>query len=93
MIKIKIAPSHIRIEGHSQPDICASVSCIMYSHTKLLEKYNNKSYEYSDDNDIVDIILTFHDKMTDMIWDNMVECFTELFEDAPKGTVILTKDN
>lgn len=93
MITIKITASHINITGHTQADICASVSCIMYSHMKLLEKYNNKSYEYTDSNDIVDIILTFHDEMTDMIWDNMVECFAELFEDAPKGTVILTKDN
>ena len=91
MIEInRIGNNKVMITGHSSPDICASVSCIMFTSVKLLEKYNKECIKYIDENDIVLIELLKRDNFVNMIFDNMIQCFLELYQDTPDGRIALS---
>lgn len=76
----------IFIKGHSQPDICSSVSSIMYTTVNALQKFDEKCFSFYDDetDDSVTIRIFKHNKTIDTLFDNMLDLFKDLSEQYPK---------
>lgn len=82
MIKIEKKNDEIVIKGHTKPDLCASVSCIMYTTINALAKYDEQSINFIDDNilDEINITILKHDNIIDLLINNMFDCFKDLIE-------------
>ena len=55
MISIKYNDDGIVITGHSKPEVCASVSSIMYTCVNILEQSDESCVGFSDNGDTVTI--------------------------------------
>ena len=99
MIKIEYDENEIKIIGHSQKDICASVSSILFTGAKILEAYDSAKIEFIDhmndekSADYVEFKIKEHDKFVNLCYETMIKCFLELEAQAPLGTVEVTNKN
>ena len=77
MINITKKGNRVTIEGHTQADICAAVSSIMYTCYNILIEYDSKGVELNDslenstNCDKVEIIIRRKDKNTEPVWNVM----------------------
>ena len=93
MIKITQNKDDIKFKGHSLPDICASVSCIMYTTANALVKYKEGCIEFEDNTreDYVKIHINIHDDIIDMLVDNMFCMFQDLYEDGNENKIEINR--
>ena len=91
MINIIKKGSRVKIEGHTEPIICAAVSSIMYTCYNILTEYDPRGVELNDslengkDFDNVEIILRRNDKNTAPVWNVMCLEFEKLSQDNPQN--------
>lgn len=87
MIEITKNKNNIIFRGHSLPDICASVSSIMYTTVKALNSYDKECITYTDNNlfDFVNIDINKHDMVIDLLINNMFDCLYDLQSDKDVG--------
>lgn len=84
MVKIKLEKDFISIKGHSGYDesgkdiVCASVSSIAITSINALLKYDAESIEYKKDDGLIELTILKHDKVIDILLDNMISLFKEL---------------
>ena len=81
MIKIDIDKNKIKFIGHSLPDICAAVSSVMYTSVNAILKYDKDSIDYKDENDEVIITIIKHDKIIDLLINNMIDMLNDIHSD------------
>lgn len=85
MIKITQIGDNIVFQGHTVTEVCASASSIMYTSVNMLNKYAKRDVDFTyDDNvdaDFVTIKILKHDKIIDMIVENMFEMLNDLREE------------
>lgn len=81
MIKIDIDKNKIKFIGHSLPDICAAVSSVMYTSVNAILKYDKYSIDYKDENDEVIITIIKHDKIIDLLINNMIDMLNDIHSD------------
>lgn len=74
--------NYISITGHSLPDICASVSSIMYTTINALLSYNETYIKFIDDGSTMELEILNHDDITDMLFDNMCNMLNDLYTDC-----------
>ena len=72
----------ITIKGHSQPDICASCSSIMYTSVNFLLNYDKQCINYIDDEITDTVVMDFekHDNVIDIMINTMITMFEDLKE-------------
>jgi uncharacterized protein YsxB (DUF464 family) len=98
MINITRKGNRLKIEGHAEPVLCASVSSIMYTCYNILADYDSKGVELKDsledgkDYDNVEMILRRNDKNTSSIWQVMCLEFEKLAEDNPQSVTYIDKN-
>jgi uncharacterized protein YsxB (DUF464 family) len=94
MITIEKKEDIITFKGHSQPDICASVSSIMYTTVNALNKFDEKILSYTDDkeHDVVVIRINFYNELVDLLLNNMFDMLKDLQEQANGEVQIKTTD-
>lgn len=91
MINITKKGNRVKVEGHTEPTICAAISSIMYTCYNILTEYDAKGVELNDsleigkDYDNVEIILRRNDKHTQSIWNVMCLEFKKVAEDNPQS--------
>ena len=89
MIEINRKGNRVKIEGHTQADICAAVSTIMYTCYNILNQYDSKGIELNDalengkGQDNVEVILRRNDTNTQLVWQVMCREFEQLAKDNP----------
>lgn len=90
MINITRKGNRVKIEGHTEPTVCAAISTIMYTCYNILHEYDPKGVELKDsleigaDCDNVEIILRRNDTNTQKIWQIMCLEFERVAEDNPQ---------
>lgn len=79
----------IRFKGHTQPDICAAASSIMYTTVNAINKYNNLCLSFFDDNinDEVEVLISDFDDVINLLIDNMFDMFNDLIEDGNENKI------
>ncbi len=84
MIKVIKKGDSITITGHSQPDVCASISSVMYTSVNMLAKYDKDCVVFEDNNelDFVAIDIKKHDEVIDLVVDNMMSMFEDIKEQS-----------
>ena len=92
MIKITKENDVIKITGHAIPTICAAISSSMYTSVNAMLKYDETCIDYIDDEelDMVTITIKKHDRIIDLLVDNMFKSFKDIREDAEKEVMIDT---
>lgn len=82
MITIEKKNDVITFKGHTDSDICASVSSIMYTTVNALNKFDEKIITYNDDteNDIVTVKINFYNELVDLLINNMFDMLNDLQE-------------
>lgn len=85
LIHITLNKNKLHIEGHTESTICSSVSSIMYTSVNALLSYDANVIDYVDDcfHDCVDITLLKRTKFAKLLFDNMVNCLTQISEQYP----------
>ena len=84
MIKINVKDNLITIKGHSgyseygSDIVCASVSSIAITSINSILKYDEKAVKYKQEDGFLEINLLKHDKIIDMLIDNMFELLSDL---------------
>ena len=100
MIKIHIktnndAINYIKISGHSgyaeegSDIVCASVSSICVTTINAIVRYNDKALVYTEDDGFLEIGILFHDKIIDMLIENMIDLFKNLEEQYKENVKII----
>lgn len=92
MIRVLAKKDRITIYGHSQSDVCASVSSAMYTTINILFRYDASSILYEDCKDSVCITILKHDNIIDMVIDNMLQMFEDVCDQAPKSCIEVRRD-
>lgn len=98
MIKVNVNKKDNQIDsivlsGHAMHDdygkdiVCASVSSIVITTVNAIIRINNDAIEYRQDDDLV-ITIKLHDKVTDLLIENMLELLTELEKQYKKNIKI-----
>ena len=98
MIKVNVNKKDNQIDsivlsGHAMYDdygidiVCASVSSIVITTVNAIIRINNDAIEYRQDDDLV-ITIKLHDKVTDLLIENMLELLTELEKQYKKNIKI-----
>ena len=83
MIKITKENDVIKITGHAIPTVCAAISSSMYTSINAILKYDENCIDYIDDEelDMVTITIKKHDRIIDLLVDNMFKSFGDIRED------------
>lgn len=81
MIKVKKDGNIITFAGHTEPRLCSCVSCIMYTTLYAIRRYDESSFNYFDENDIVTIEILHEDDIITMLIDNMFDMLKELINE------------
>lgn len=91
MIKISKTNDKILISGHSEHDICAAISSIVYTGVNFLDKYDTECIDFEDNTkeDYVLVNINRHDETIDMIIDTMIDMFRDVIEQVPSGSISL----
>lgn len=89
MINIRIKKDNISVTGHAGYEeegkdiVCASVSSILITTVNAIMRISSEAISYKE-NDGVEIIIHKHDKIVDILLENMVELFEELTNQYPE---------
>lgn len=91
MIEISKNKDRILVSGHSEHDICAAISSIMYTGVNFLDRYDNECIDFEDNTkeDYVMIRINKHDDTIDMIIDTMMDMFKDVIDQVPTGSISL----
>lgn len=83
----------IKFEGHTQPDICAAVSSVMYTTANAIKLYSAESIDYTDNEveDYVKIIIHRDDEMIDLLVLNMFNMLQDLIEDENEDKIQIVR--
>lgn len=83
MIKITKENDVIIMTGHAMPTVCAAISSTMYTSVNAMLKYDEDCVNYVDDEelDMVTITIKKHDRIIDLLVDNMFKSFKDIRED------------
>lgn len=98
MIKVNVNKTgnqidNIVLSGHAmyadfgKDIVCAAVSSIVITTVNAIIRINNDAIEYRQDDDLV-ITIKLHDKVTDLLIENMLELLTELEKQYKKNIKI-----
>ena len=94
MITINIIDNDsICLTGHSLPDICAGVSCIMYTTINALMRYNEDCISFADNGEHMILAVEKHDDIIDMLFDNMCNMLYDLQSDCEQYITINKTEN
>ena len=74
-------------DDYGKDIVCASVSSIVITTVNAIIRINNDAIEYRQDDDLV-ITIKLHDKVTDLLIENMLELLTELEKQYKKNIKI-----
>ena len=91
MIKIILKPKDITITGHANYDtygkdiVCASVSSIIYTTVNGLLNINEKSIEFLDNDEYMEIKVLLSDDITNSLILNMMTILKDLEKSYPKN--------
>lgn len=91
MIKVKINPNCITVNGHADYDeygkdiVCSSVSSIVTTSVNAILMFNPKTIKYTVKEGLVKIDVLKKDETTKKLLDNMVSLLDELAVDYPKN--------
>jgi len=89
MITIRIEKDIISVTGHAGYEeegkdiVCASVSSILITTVNAIMRISSEAISYKE-KDGVEIIIRKHDKIVDILLENMVELFEELTREYPE---------
>lgn len=84
MIKISKEDNKIKITGHSgyseygSDIVCASVSSIVITSINSILKYDETALKYVKDDGYLELEILKHDKIIDILIDNMIEMLSDL---------------
>ena len=84
MIKIEIKKDKLTIKGHSgyseygSDIVCASVSSMSIITINAILKYDSESLKYNEEDGLLEIDILKHDKVIDLLIDNLIEHLEEL---------------
>jgi len=98
MIKIEVTNNNISILGHANYDdygkdiVCAAVSSIIITSTEAISKFSKNSIDVEETKDKVNITIHNHDKITNTLINNMLDCLKELEKKYPKNIKIINKE-
>ena len=94
MITINISNNDsIDLTGHSLPDVCSGVSCIMYTTINALLKYDKDCIMFNDDGEHMTLTIIKHDNIIDMLFINMYDMLSDLESDCKKFVKINKIEN
>ena len=86
--------NYIKISGHSgyaeagSDIVCASISSICVTTVNAIVRYNENALLYTDSDGLLEMGITLHDKVIDMLVLNMVDLLENLSEQYPKNVKI-----
>lgn len=89
MITIRIEKDKIFVTGHAGYEetgkdiVCASVSSILITSINAIMRISSEAISYKE-SDGVEIIIHKHEKIVDILLENMVELFEELTNQYPE---------
>ena len=86
-IDIIVLSGHAMYDDYGKDIVCASVSSIVITTVNAIIRINNDAIEYRQDDDLV-ITIKLHDKVTDLLIENMLELLTELEKQYKKNIKI-----
>lgn len=84
MIKIEIKKDKLTIKGHSgyseygSDIVCASVSSMSIITVNAISKYDEKAVKCIEEDGLLEIDILKHDKIIDLLIDNLIEHLKEL---------------
>ena len=87
--------NHIKISGHSGYDeigkdiVCASISSICVTTVNAIVRYNEKALIYTDSDGLLEMGIMLHDKVIDMLVENMIYLFEDLSKQYSKNVKII----
>lgn len=82
-----VLSGHAMYDDYGKDIVCASVSSIVITTVNAIIRINNDAIEYRQDDDLV-ITIKLHDKVTDLLLENMLELLTELEKQYKKNIKI-----
>lgn len=82
-----VLSGHAMYDDYGKDIVCASVSSIVITTVNAIIRINNDAIEYRQDDDLV-ITIKLHDKVTDLLIENMLELLTELEKQYKKNIKI-----
>ncbi len=99
MIKVKITKdenlvSKLEIKGHSlyaaygKDIVCASVSTMVITTVNAIIRYQENSITYNQDEGYVYIVVKEHDKVVDLLLENLISLLKELETQYPRNVKI-----
>ena len=99
MIKVKIIKeenliSKIEIKGHSlyavygKDIVCAGVSTMVITTVNAIIRYQEKSISYNQDEGYVFLVVNEHDRVIDLLLENLISLLKELEKQYPKNIKI-----
>lgn len=89
------AINYIKIKGHANyadagyDIVCASVSTICVTTINAIIRYNEGALVYTEDDGSLEIGILMHDKIIDILVDNMVDLFINLSEQYKDNVKII----
>ena len=100
MIKIHIKRenekvNYIKISGHSgyadigSDIVCASISSICVTTVNAIVRYNEEALLYTDNEGLLEMGITRHDEIIDMLVENMIYLFEDLSRQYPENVKII----
>ena len=95
MINITRKGNRVKIEGHTEPTVCAAVSTAMYTCYNILNEYDPRGVELKDslevgkDCDNVEIILRRNDTTTSKVWQVMCQEFEIIAKENPDNATYI----
>ena len=100
MIKVNIEKKNdlinkVVIQGHSgysesgSDIVCASVSSISSTSVNAILKVNEKAIFYKQDEGFLEIVINEHDKIIELLLENMIELLEELSSNYSKYIKII----
>ena len=98
MINVTRKGNRVKIEGHTEPTVCAAVSTIMYTCYNVLHEYDPKGVELNDsrelgtDCDNVEIILRRNDTNTQKVWHVMCLELETVANENPQCVTYIDKN-
>ena len=82
-----VLSGHAMYDDYGKDIVCASVSSIVITTVNAIIRINNDAIEYRQD-DVLVITIKLHDKVTDLLIENMLELLTELEKQYKKNIKI-----
>lgn len=94
MIKIVVDKDNIKISGHAgygakgSDIVCASVSSIVITSLNAIISIDDEAITYKQDEGFIEVNIKKHEKIVDILIDNMISMLEELENDYKKNIKI-----